>query len=338
MRRLAFPLLLLLAASTLAAASPAVLGPVLEEQRARVAAEPQNVAALNDLGNLLVLAGDRAGAEAAYRRAADLDPGFAAAHFNLGLLLQEEGSRFGAYRAFRATLRADPTHAWARYQLGTIYSGWRLKSLATRSYARAIAAEPRLADPRFNPHMIENRLATEAMLTASTRYGSETAAPRAYAERDRLARALVGAKPAAEAAASPARAEAKPRSEPQPAPQPPLERTAPPLRGASLASEDAPPVAASGERKDDEGVEGGYLEVRVLDETGLAPGTFSGQVVVPGATAPEPAPAPAPGVRSPGPGVRTPRSPGPPRRPSGPTGVASTGRLEVELLPSNLPG
>ncbi|HSM50939.1 MAG TPA: hypothetical protein VLA75_06015, partial [Thermoanaerobaculia bacterium] len=285
MRRLAFPMLLLLAASALVAASPAVLGPVLEEQRARVAAEPGNVAALNDLGNLLLLAGDRAGAEAAYRHAVDLDPGFAAAHFNLGLLLQEEGARFGAYRAFRATLKADPTHAWARYQLGTIYSGWRLKSLATRSYARAIAAEPRLADPRFNPNMIENRLATEAMLTASTRYGSETSAPRAYAERERLARALVGAKPAAEPTETLPRAEAQPLPAAQAAPERPPERAAPSLRGATFASEDDPVAAAAEERKPGQELEGGYLEVRVLDESGLEPGTFSGQVVVPGGVA-----------------------------------------------------
>ena len=40
--------------------------------------------------------GDKAGAEASYRRALEIDPNYADAHYNLGILLEEKGDVKGA--------------------------------------------------------------------------------------------------------------------------------------------------------------------------------------------------------------------------------------------------
>jgi hypothetical protein len=207
--------------------------------------------------------------------------------------------------------------------------------MATRSYARAIALEPRLGDPRYNPHLIENQLASQAMITSYSRYLTPTSAPRAYAERDRLARALVGGR-----AATPAGTGAG--AAPTPAPKAtPTAKSAPAT--APLPASLPPPgelsSAETGEKGEAEEMsEGGYLEVRVLDESTLQPGLGVGQVVGPGAGAGTGGAAPGfdepPAARRPG--VRTPRGgrPAPAGPPPVPTGTFSTGRLDVELLPA----
>ena len=68
---------------------PVTLGQVLEQQRALVTAAPDSSAAQNDLGNLLLLAGARAGAGAAVPRAVAVDRFRLGT--NLGLLLQSRG-------------------------------------------------------------------------------------------------------------------------------------------------------------------------------------------------------------------------------------------------------
>ena len=108
------PLFALLLTAAVAVGAPVNYGAAIERQRARVTAEPTNAGARNDLGNLLVLVGDFAGAEAAYREAIAIEPKRAATHFNLGLLLQERGDHATAMLQFRKTIDLAPDHAWAR--------------------------------------------------------------------------------------------------------------------------------------------------------------------------------------------------------------------------------
>jgi glycosyl transferase family 2/tetratricopeptide repeat protein len=59
-------------------------------------------------GNALRMKGRVADAVAAYRRAVDLAPGFAAGHYNLAIALREHGDLRAAALAFRAAARLDP--------------------------------------------------------------------------------------------------------------------------------------------------------------------------------------------------------------------------------------
>lgn len=173
------------------AAAPRNLGRAIEVQRALVAERPTDSSAENDLGNLLVLADDMEGAEQAYRRALELDETNASAHFNLGLLLQQQGERKQALKEFERTLELDPRHAWAQYQIGTILHAQGSESAARKAYAKALALDPDLGNPRVNPHLIDNELATAAMLYAYHHYRDELLPAKEYEEPARIAGVLI---------------------------------------------------------------------------------------------------------------------------------------------------
>lgn len=187
------------------AGTPVNLKTAIDNQRALAADRPSDAAAQNDLGNLLVLDGDLAGAEQAYRHAIELDPRRLTAHFNLGLLQQQRGESRAAMQSFRRVLEIDGRHAWAHYQIGMVYQSWNVDDAAVRAYARAFALDPRLAQASFNPQLIDNPLATRAVLLAFRDHSSEVQAPTRFEERERIARLLIATKEkdaAAPAAAS----------------------------------------------------------------------------------------------------------------------------------------
>ncbi len=178
------------AIATLAAAPPN-LAKALEAQRRLVAERPQDAAALNDLGNLLMLVPQPAEAEAAYRKAIELDPNKASALFNLGLLLQQRGELREAYDLYQRAVKADPSHAWAHYQLVTIQEVRGQTAKAVDSYARAFALDPQLAFPEVNPHIVDNKLVTQAMLRAYKSDYAPPQAPKMYDDASRIASLLV---------------------------------------------------------------------------------------------------------------------------------------------------
>jgi hypothetical protein len=178
------------AIATLAAAPPN-LTKALEAQRHLAAERPQDAAVLNDLGNLLMLVPNPTEAEAAYRKAIELDPNKASALFNLGLLLQQRGELREAYDLYERAVKADPNHAWAHYQIGTIQEVRGQTSKAVDSYARAFALDPQLAFPEVNPHIVDNKLVTQAMLRAYKSDYSPPQAPKMYDDASRIASLLV---------------------------------------------------------------------------------------------------------------------------------------------------
>jgi hypothetical protein len=180
----------IVAIATLAAAPPN-LTKALEAQRRLAAERPQDAAVLNDLGNLLMLVPQPAEAEAAYRKAIELDPNKASALFNLGLLLQQRGEMREAYDLYERAVKADPNHAWAYYQLGTIQEVRGQTSKAVDSYARAFALDPQLAFPEVNPHIVDNKLVTQAMLRAYKSDYAPPQAPKMYDDASRIASLLV---------------------------------------------------------------------------------------------------------------------------------------------------
>ncbi len=309
------------------------LARALEEQQRLVAADPRDAAALNDLGNLLQLAGRTEEAEAAYRSALEAAPERVSARYNLALLLHRAGRRSEALAEYRTVAEHDPAHAWARYQIGALYEAQGDERRAVRWYGEALALEPRLAFPEFNPGVIENRLLEEAMLTGYRAERRRPLAPQVYEQPARIRDLMLpaaGAEPAVEAAAAEA-AEA-PAAEPAPvaAAAETLSRDDLDARSVNQASPQGagrpraryrPPAESPSTPSQ---VRSWQRPAQGEDTSGRAPtaGVAPGTVIVPDQPTLQRAPAPGPRVITPGGTVRY--------RP----GVQSTGRLELELVPS----
>ncbi len=281
MRKLIPPVAVLLAGAALSAAlayaaAPKNLDRAIEAQRALLAERPADAALENDLGSLLVLGDDYAGAEQAYRRALELDAANSSAHYNLGLLLQKLGERREALKEFQRTIELQPRHAWAHYQVGTIYAYQGRESAARKAYAKALALDPSLGNPEVNPHLIDNELATSAMLYSYRHYREELQPAKEYEEPARIARVLidrpVSDADAVAAAAQPAGAEGG------------FARGS----GAPEGTAGAPAASAAGEAGESTNAEpqdGDGPDARVLTSRDLDPTRTSGQIVGGGAPA-----------------------------------------------------
>ncbi len=170
------------------ASTPSHLSHTLKAQQDVVADRPYDSEAYNDLGNLLALDERHSEAEEAYRKAIELAPTDTLARFNLGVLLQQEGRSRDAQKEFRSLLEIDDRHGKAYYQLGMLFESRGQRGRAVEHYARAFAFDPDLTFAYNNPHLIDNTLATEAMLK-SERYESSPSAetPRLYGDPERIA-------------------------------------------------------------------------------------------------------------------------------------------------------
>ncbi len=178
---------LLLVVLTSAAGTPPNLVNTLAAQQKLVTDRPYDAEVHNDHGNLLVLAGRHQEAGDAYRRAIELAPATTLARYNLGVLLQQSGQWKQAQAEFQSLLEIEPRHARAHYQLGMLFHSRHQRSKAVEQYARAFAYDPELTFPNTNPHLIDNDLATEAIL-AARRYSDapSTDMPRLYGEPERI--------------------------------------------------------------------------------------------------------------------------------------------------------
>jgi Flp pilus assembly protein TadD len=184
-------LLSIIAMTAAAAAVPQNLPAALEKQRRLAAERPQDAAAFNDLGNLLVMAGQPAEAESAYRHAVEIDPHRLSPLYNLGLLLLQEGKSAEARQLFEKVLEIEPRHAWAHYQLGALFERKGDKPRAVREYAQAFRLDPQLAFREVNPQIVENGVVTESLLLAYRRQSTASEAPPIYDERSRIRELLV---------------------------------------------------------------------------------------------------------------------------------------------------
>lgn len=183
--------LALVAAPLLLGAAPrARLEQAVAAQRQRVATEPGSAANLNDLGNLLFELGELAEAEEVYRQAMQIGPEKPEPMFNLALLLTDDRPR-EARRLLKQLLEDHPDHAWARYHLGTLQHARGNRSRALRQYREAFRLDSRLTDPRFNPHVLDNSLATAAMLEAFSQTSTKVSGQRQYAEPNRVSGLLL---------------------------------------------------------------------------------------------------------------------------------------------------
>lgn len=173
------------------AAVPPNLSKAIEAQRRLVTERPQDATVYNDLGSLLLLAERTDEAEAAYRKALELDPDKVSALFNLAQLQQQRKEHREALRLYERVVENQPNHAWAHYQIGTLHERWKQEGKAVEHYARAFALDPQLAFKEVNPQVVENKLLTESMLKAYEESLGQPQAPRYFEERDRIVSLLV---------------------------------------------------------------------------------------------------------------------------------------------------
>ena len=173
------------------AASPPNLYEALAAQQEQADLHPNDPEILNDLGNLLVLAGSLSEAEEAYHRSLDLSPDNTTTRYNLALVLMEQGRTKPATRELQHVLDLDPNHAWALYQLGTLSAADGRRDKAVEYYTRALALNPDLASPAFNPHIIENRYLTESQLRIYLAQAEAVQAPRLYQRPNQVAKLLI---------------------------------------------------------------------------------------------------------------------------------------------------
>ncbi len=189
-------LALSLAALATVAAGPPNLTTAIEAQRKLAAERPADPTVQNDLGNLLQLAKLSDEAEAAYRRAIELDGKHASFHFNLGLVLEKRGEGRAAMKEYKTAIELDPRHAWAHYQIGSLLEKAGRKDSAIRSYARAFALDPQLGFPEVNPSLLDSKLTTSAMLQAYRTEDSQTLTAARYDDPQHIRGLLVPTPPA----------------------------------------------------------------------------------------------------------------------------------------------
>lgn len=179
------------AVALLASAAPPNLPRALEAQRELTREQPHDSKAWNDLGNLLALSGDLESAEAAYRRALEIDPAKASALYNLGVLLQQQQRYRAALDVYEQLLELHPGYAWGYYQMGTVQDVLGRDRKATELYAHAFTLDPQLAFPEVNPHVIDNEHFTQALLLAHREPVAGELAPKAYDEPIRITQIMV---------------------------------------------------------------------------------------------------------------------------------------------------
>ncbi|MFQ5491080.1 MAG: tetratricopeptide repeat protein [Phycisphaerae bacterium] len=81
-------------------------------------ADPRVATLEYNMGVALSREGKYAQAEAAYRRALQINPDYVRAHINLGIALKKQGDIQGAVQQYETALRLDPEHPLAHHNLG----------------------------------------------------------------------------------------------------------------------------------------------------------------------------------------------------------------------------
>ena len=168
------------AAATAADVTPLNLPAAVAAMQRLVERTTGDAGLYNDLGNLLYLAERLREAEDAYEQGLRIDPDSVSLRYNLALLLHQTDRPRRAENEYRKVLKRDPEYAWSHYQLGVLLARRGRRDSAIHSFARAMRLEPRLTDPAFNPHIVENSLASSSILWAYSNLSPAALAPRVY--------------------------------------------------------------------------------------------------------------------------------------------------------------
>jgi superkiller protein 3 len=140
-------------------------------QTAASAAVSQQAIALANQGATLLDRRDYTGAVAAFQKATQMDPSFAAAHRGLGVALWQQGEFGPAWQEMNTVVRLDPTSAQAHFELGrlagNIASGPEKNAAADTGLSagdlRAIALSETEKASSLAPHDFNMRLELSQM-------------------------------------------------------------------------------------------------------------------------------------------------------------------------------
>ena len=147
----------------------------VEEQRLRVEAEP-TAAHMNDLGGLLLLAGERTQAQLAFEQALVIEPDNQTSLYNLGVIVLEEDP--GWARKLLKSALEQSEDGWTHYRLAQAYERLHQRRFALKHYTRAFDLDRSLLYPEVNPEIIGNQMAIEALLNANTEVTALRISPR----------------------------------------------------------------------------------------------------------------------------------------------------------------
>jgi DNA-binding transcriptional MerR regulator len=106
---------------------------------------------------------DPIAAEAAYRRAIEIDSTFADAHLNLGRLLHAAGAVSDALKEYESAKSIDWDDATTFYNIGVASQDLGELSDAIAAYERAIELAPHFADARYNLATLYEELGNKAL-------------------------------------------------------------------------------------------------------------------------------------------------------------------------------
>jgi serine/threonine protein kinase/Flp pilus assembly protein TadD len=123
-------------------------GAIFAAQKA-IELQPDCAVAYHCLGGALNAKGNRQQAEAAYRKAAELEPN-ADNHYNLGNVLAKRGQPEQAIAAYERAIRLDPSNAGYYYNLGNAHHDRKDLDAALAAYDRSIQLDPREANVHVN--------------------------------------------------------------------------------------------------------------------------------------------------------------------------------------------
>ena len=112
--------------------------------------EPATAGSWYERGCDLEADDDLVGAEAAYRRAVELDSSLADAWLNLGRLLHERGDLREAESSYRRSLDLRPDDATAAFNLGVALEDVGRHDKAAEAYERALVLDATFADAHYN--------------------------------------------------------------------------------------------------------------------------------------------------------------------------------------------
>jgi hypothetical protein len=123
----------------------------------RLAADPQNPALLNEMGNYLAQHGRLRSAITQYETALKVQPDLAIVWNNLGVAQTALENFAEGERAYRRAIKLNTAYALAYYNLGANFDRRGDDEAAIDWYQRAIEIDPTLLDVRVNPQVATNR-------------------------------------------------------------------------------------------------------------------------------------------------------------------------------------
>ncbi len=125
--------------------------------RLKVAADPDNAALHNNLGNQYVIENRMKEALHEFRMASRLDRDSPVPWNNIGTTYKKLGSVARAKDAFQQAVQRDARYALGWYNLGTIYDEQGDYDRAIDLYLKALSLKPELGEVKFNPQVVNNR-------------------------------------------------------------------------------------------------------------------------------------------------------------------------------------